>query len=51
MKASFDSNHFLYFFASPKKYQKMRPENDIHRVFGKELRLSYVLLWLIAAVP
>jgi hypothetical protein len=64
MKASFDSNYFLYFFASPKKYpacgghaKKGDPKTlpaagrDVHRVFGKELRLGYVLLWLTAAVP
>ena len=51
MKAGFDSKYFLYFFASPKKYQKRRPENDVHRVFGKERQLSYVLLWWTAAVP
>ena len=34
MNVSFDSKCCLYFFASPKKYQKRRPENDVHRVFG-----------------
>ena len=51
MKASSDSNYFLYFFASPKKYQKRRPENDVNRVFGQELQLSHVLLWFTAAAP
>jgi len=31
----FRSKYPLYFFASPKKYQKRRPENDLHRVFGR----------------
>jgi hypothetical protein len=64
MKASFDSNYLLYFFASPKKYPaygghakkgdpKTQPASgrDVHRVFGKEHRLSHVILWLTAVVP
>ncbi len=45
MNESADSKYCWYFFALPKKYQKRLPENDEHRVFRKELRLSYVLLW------
>jgi len=35
------SKYCLFFFASPKKNQKRRPENDVHRVFGKEHRLGF----------
>lgn len=31
---------YSFFFASPKKNQKRRPENDVQSVFGKELRLD-----------
>jgi hypothetical protein len=64
MNVSFTSKCSLYYLASPKKYpacgghaKKGDPKTlpaagrDVHRAFGKELRLSYVLLWLTTAVP